>query len=133
MHAELIRSKPGVSIQLAFPIDTDTPGYEEELKMMPEITKKVNGTAGLAKPEDVAKIMVPSAFARNPTFHVYFTLEGWMLSNLTAGMSPVSSMVDALTQVSLGGILRFVSLFYLNDWWGIIREYEDKDNTKKNR
>lgn len=51
MHAELMRSKPGVSIQLAFPIDTDTPGYEKEQKMMPEITKILNDDAGLAKPE----------------------------------------------------------------------------------
>lgn len=127
MHAELIRSKPGISIQLAYPIDTDTPGYEEERKMMPEITKILNADAGLAKPEDVAKKMVASAFARNPTYSVYFTFEGWMLSNLTAGMSPVSSMVDAITQVSLSGIFRLVSLFYLNDWWGTIRHYEEKD------
>ena len=52
MHAEMIRSKPGVSIQLAFPIDTETPGYEEERKMMPEITKILNASAGLAKPEE---------------------------------------------------------------------------------
>lgn len=131
MHSEMIRSKPGVSIQLAFPIDTDTPGYQEEIKTMPEITKILNADAGLAKPEDVAKTMVVSAFARNPTFLVYFTLEGWMLSNLTAGMSPVSSMVDAITQVSLGGILRFISLFYLNDWWGTIRHYKEKDKKDK--
>jgi len=131
MHAEMIRSKPGVSIQLAFPIDTDTPGYEKEHKMMPEITKILNAAAGLAKPKDVAKKMVASAFARNPTYHVYFTFEGWMLSNLTAGMSPVSSLVDAITQVSLGGIFRFISLFYLNDWWGTIRHYQEKCKKEK--
>jgi len=130
MHAELIRSKPGVSIQLAFPIDTDTPGYEEERKMMPEITKILNADAGLAKPEDVAKKMVDSAFARNPTYSVYFTFEGWMLSNLTAGMSPVSSLIDVLTQVSLNGTFRFISLFYLNDWWVTIRHYKENDNKR---
>jgi 3-dehydrosphinganine reductase len=52
LHAELIRDKPGVSIQWAFPVDTDTPGYKEETKMMPEITKILNATAGLARPEE---------------------------------------------------------------------------------
>ncbi len=52
LHAELVKSKPGVGIQLAFPVDTDTPGYEEELKTMPEITKKLNDAGGLAKPEE---------------------------------------------------------------------------------
>ena len=75
--------------------------------------------------------MVVCAFAKNPTYHVYFNLEGWMLSNLTAGMSPVSSLIDAITQVSLGGIFRLVSLFYLNDWWGTIRDYQEKDKKEK--
>lgn len=68
--------------------------------------------------------MVDSAFAKNPIFQVYFTLEGWMLSNLTAGMTPVSNLFDALTQVALGGTFRFISLFYLNDFWRIIRTYQ---------
>ena len=54
-----------------------------------------------------------------------------MLTNVSAGMSPVSSMVDAVSQVSLGGILRFVSLFYLNDWWSTIRNYQEKDKKEK--
>ena len=68
--------------------------------------------------------MVDSAFVRNPKFQVYFNLEGWMLSNLTAGMTPVSNLLDALTQVALGGSLRFISLFYLNSFWRIIRAYQ---------
>ena len=52
LHLELIKTKPGVSIQLAFPVDTDTPGYEEELKTMPELTKILNDAGGLSKPEE---------------------------------------------------------------------------------
>ena len=78
-----------------------------------------------------AKIMVASAFAKNPNFQVYFTLEGWMLSNLTAGMSPVSSLVDALSQVALGGFFRFICLFIVNDWWRTIRQFQDKDTKKE--
>lgn len=72
--------------------------------------------------------MVRSAFARNPKFQVYFTFEGWMLSNLTAGMSPVSDLGDALSQVVLSGLFRFISLFYLNDFWRIIRQHAGKTN-----
>jgi hypothetical protein len=68
--------------------------------------------------------MLDSAFAQNPKFQVYFSFDGWMLSNLTAGMTPVSNLSDALTQVALGGLLRFISLFYLNDFWRIIRSYK---------
>ncbi|KAG7349395.1 short-chain dehydrogenase/reductase SDR [Nitzschia inconspicua] len=134
LHAELMRSKPGVSVQIAFPVDTATPGYEVETKMMPAITKVLNANAGLSQPEDIAKIMVRSAMAQNPTFQVYFTFEGWMLSNLTAGMSPVSNMSDAITQVALMGLFRLISLFYSNDFWRIIRNYsidDDKTTTEK--
>jgi hypothetical protein len=81
-----------------------------------------------------AKQMVHHAFARNPKFQVYFTFEGWMLSNLTAGMSPVSDLGDAVSQVALSGLFRFISLFYLNDFWRIVRQHADKEDTlKKNK
>ena len=67
--------------------------------------------------------MVDAAFVTQPSFYVYFTFEGWMLSNLTAGMSPVTTLSDALCQVTLMGLFRFISLFYLNDWWRIIRTF----------
>jgi 3-dehydrosphinganine reductase len=131
LHAELIRSKPGVSVQIAFPVDTATPGYELERKTMPEITKLLNASAGLSQPENIANIMINSALAKNPTFQVYFTFEGWMLSNLTAGMSPVSSMSDAMTQVAWSGLFRLVSLFYSNDFWRTIRNYRNDGENKK--
>lgn len=52
LHAELIRSHPEVSVQLAFPVDTDTPGYQEEIKISPAITKKISETGGLVTPEE---------------------------------------------------------------------------------
>jgi 3-dehydrosphinganine reductase len=132
LHAELMRLKPGVSVQIAFPVDTATPGYEVESKMMPAITKQLNANAGLLQPYAIAKTMVTCAMAKNPTFQVYFTFEGWMLSNLTAGMSPVSSLSDAMTQVALSGLFRLISLFYANDFWRIIRHHKDDDKDDDN-
>ena len=51
LHAELLRTHPHLRLQLAFPIDTDTPGYQEELKTMPAITRKLSETAGVATPD----------------------------------------------------------------------------------
>ena len=36
-----------------------------------------------------------------------------MLANLTAGMGPVSSVLEVATQCTLMSLLRFISLFYL--------------------
>jgi hypothetical protein len=73
--------------------------------------------------------MVTAAFAKNPKFAVYFNMDGWMLSNLTAGMSPVSNMGDAVIQVALAGIFRLISLFVLNDWWRIIRSHTSSSDS----
>ncbi len=51
---------------------------------------------------------------------VYFGLEGWMLSTLTAGMCPLQTNINAFCQIFLMGLLRFVSLFYLMDFRRII-------------
>eukprot|EP00548_Thalassiothrix_antarctica_P000469 CAMPEP_0194133388 /NCGR_PEP_ID=MMETSP0152-20130528/3586_1 /TAXON_ID=1049557 /ORGANISM="Thalassiothrix antarctica, Strain L6-D1" /LENGTH=298 /DNA_ID=CAMNT_0038828699 /DNA_START=41 /DNA_END=934 /DNA_ORIENTATION=+ len=77
LQQELLYSRPNVRVQIAFPADTDTPGYQEESKMMPEITKKLNDSAGLANPDDTAKKMLSSATAMNPKFAVAFNFEGW--------------------------------------------------------
>lgn len=120
LHAELA-DQPYLNVQLAFPPDTDTPGFAEEEKIKPQETKIISQTAGLAQPEAVASVMVQKAVHDNPSFLVYFGLEGWMVASLTAGMSPVSNVADAVTQVALNGLFRFISLFVLNDWWDMIR------------
>lgn len=133
LHMELCNSP--VHVQIAFPPDTDTPGYELENRSKPKETHLVSEQGGLSKPEQVAKVMLKEATSPTPRFYVYFTFEGWMLCALTSGMSPVSTLGDALSQVSAMSLFRFVSLFYLKDWWTIIRKYqqESKVNEEKTK
>ena len=77
--------------------------------------------------------MVNAAFTKHPKFQVYFTFEGWMLSNATAGLGPVTNLGDAVTQVALGGLLRLIGLFVLNDWWNIIRSYPHPEPEKSTK
>jgi len=42
-------------VTISFPPDTDTPGFHEEQKGKPEETKLISQTAGLLKPEEVAR------------------------------------------------------------------------------
>ena len=69
--------------------------------------------------------MVNEALSANPTLDIYFGIDGWMLSTLTAGMSPVTSLRDAIYQVALMGLLRFISLFYLLDFGRITQNCHD--------
>lgn len=138
LHMELL-SRPNVHVQLVFPPDTDTPGYTEENKQKPHETHLVSETMGLMKPEEVGRRMVKEAnccMSTTPKFAVYFGFEGWMLSTVTSGMSPESSFLQSIAQVSLMSLLRMVSFFVLNDFWRNIRKYhqqqshDDKENAQ---
>ena len=64
----------------------------------------------------VGRGIVDKALRANPPFDIYFGIDGWMLSMLTSGLTPVTSELDAICQVALMGLLRFISLFYLMDF-----------------
>jgi len=47
-----------IDISCAFPANILTPGFEEEEKTKPEITRKIEGTAGAETPDVVAKRII---------------------------------------------------------------------------
>jgi hypothetical protein len=53
------------------------------------------------------------------TFSVWTGLDGFMLSSLTCGMEPCFSLLAGLVQVLTCSLFRFVSLFYLLDFYRI--------------
>ena len=75
--------------------------------------------------------MVNAAFQSRPKFAVYFSVVGWAVSNVTAGFGPVVNLGDALAQVSLLSLFRWIALFVLNDFWRIIRDYDESKKDKK--
>ena len=81
----------------------------------------------------VGRKIVNEALSSNPTFDIYFGIDGWMLAMLTAGMSPVTSLVDALCQVALMGLLRLVSLFYLIDFARMTQNCHDRKTAPKDK
>jgi len=109
-----------IHVQLAFPPNTDTPGFQKENELKMEECRLMEDTAGLFQPQEIAKTMVKEALCNNTRFQVYFGLEGWMLSTLTSGMSSVHTFLDAVCQVFLMSLLRFISLFYLKSFRRIV-------------
>jgi len=55
---ELEVSKNGITVHLLCPQDTDTPGFEYECSIRPAETAYLGETAGLAKPDDIAKSLL---------------------------------------------------------------------------
>jgi len=124
LHVELC-NRP-IHVQVAYPPDTQTPGYEKENLAKPYETQLTSDAGGLAQPEHVANIMLAKATCSSPPFAVYFSFDGWMLSCLTAGMSPLSTLGDAVSQVAGMALFRWISLFYISNWHRLIKDYQSK-------
>lgn len=129
LHMEFLAARSPskqIDVQVAYPPDTDTPGYALENVNKPVETQLISQVAGLASPQDIGRTMWREATAKHPRFNVYFNFDGFLLCTLTAGFSPVSTLMDALAQVSILSFTRWIALFYLADWHRILRNYYNR-------
>jgi len=106
---------------VAFPPDTDTPGFKEENICKPKETKEISASSGLFQPQEVAKKVIKEMCSGE--FFISFGIDGFMLSNLTCGMSPVHSLFSAVSQIFTAGLFRFISLFYLFSFDNIVKKH----------
>lgn len=121
-----------IRLTLAFPPDTDTPGFEEEQKMKPDETKLISETSGLFSPEKVAQTILDDTVRGR--FFSSIGLDGLMIANLTCGFSPVTSLMDAVQQVLTMGLFRVVSLFYLQHFDRVVKQCKlRRDAEQKSR
>ncbi|XP_075389194.1 3-ketodihydrosphingosine reductase isoform X4 [Tenrec ecaudatus] len=93
-------------------------GLAEALQMEPLETKLISGTSSVCSPEQVAKQIVKDAMGN---FNSSIGSDGYMLSLLTCGMSPVTSITEGLQQVVTMGLFRTIALFYLGSFDSIVR------------
>uniref|UniRef100_A0A8K9UIH6 3-dehydrosphinganine reductase n=1 Tax=Oncorhynchus mykiss TaxID=8022 RepID=A0A8K9UIH6_ONCMY len=108
-----------IYVTVAYPPDTDTPGLAEENRTKPLETRLISETSGVTQPEQVAKIVVKDAVQGN--FNSSVGPDGYMLSALTCGMSPVTSITEGLQQIVTMGLFRTIALFYLGSFDSIVR------------
>ncbi|XP_059167964.1 3-ketodihydrosphingosine reductase-like isoform X2 [Physella acuta] len=122
-----------IHLTLAFPPDTNTPGFQEEQKTKPIETKLISETSGLFTPENVASIILADTVRGR--FFSTMGLDGLMLACVTCGFSPVTSLMEATQQVITMGLFRIISLFYLDHFDRIVHrcklEKDAKENSKK--
>lgn len=113
--------------QVAYPPDTNTPGFDQENLHKPQETILVSDAGGAvaADPMVIGKTMLQEAIKQHPRFHVYFTAEGFLLAILCSGFSPVTTLWDGVVQVSgLLPIVRWMALFYVADWKRMIGTFQ---------
>jgi len=124
-------NNPAIHVQVAYPPDTDTPGYAIENEYKPRECALISEMAGLADPAAIGAQMWKEAIAETPRFNVYFNLDGWLLCQETCGFAPVTTLSDAVAQLSLLILARWISLFYLAEWHRLIRNYQNGKQGKK--
>jgi len=129
LHAELRPHNIGVSI--AFPPDTDTPGFENENQFKPEATRQISETAGLFSPDQVAQVIFEGIMNRK--YLICCGTDGFAMNTLTCGAAPPSSLGELLIQTLLMGPLRFIMVFYLWNFSRIIEKCTRKEAETKNK
>ncbi|XP_073841325.1 3-ketodihydrosphingosine reductase [Musca autumnalis] len=99
----------GVSVTLALPADTNTPGFENENKTKPQETKLISGSGGLAEPDAVAKQIVNDALKGN--FISILGFESWLLTLLGGALFRWGGIFQNLFHAMLMGPLRIIGYF----------------------
>ncbi|MQL96744.1 hypothetical protein Taro_029425 [Colocasia esculenta] len=117
-----------IRVSLLLPADTDTPGRAGDFKARPEIAHKIMSASGFLSADEVARKALRGIKAGD--FVITITLEGFILSLATAGLSPQGSFLTAFAEIMFSGFMRFVGLCYLYVWYNIIEKHHAKVKSK---
>ncbi|KAL3699735.1 hypothetical protein R1sor_017757 [Riccia sorocarpa] len=110
-----------IRVSLIYPPDTNTPGFAEENKTKPDLTAKLSESSAALEPDDVARSAISGI--KKGYFSITCNFDGFMLSCVTAGMSPQPSLPHALIEIFTMGILRIVAFTVLAGWFKKVNEY----------
>ena len=104
----------GIMVSVAYPPDTDTPGYEIEMQTKPDITKKLSESGSVFSSEAVASdIVSQSGYGY---FGIATGFEGWFLKLAHPGMSPINNLWETTQLTLLCPIAKFISIFVVLTW-----------------
>jgi len=103
-----------ILVSVAYPPDTDTPGYEVEMQSKPELTKKLSESGSVFSAKDVANDIVEGS--AKGVYNISTGLDGWMLKQLHPGMSPVNNLWDVFQPILFSPLCRSISIVYVAVW-----------------
>ncbi|KAJ8303312.1 hypothetical protein KUTeg_019708 [Tegillarca granosa] len=118
-----------IYVTLAFPPDTDTPGFALEQETKVKETSLISETAGLLSPNDVAQKVIEDSL--NGKFLSHIGIDGYLLANITCGMSPTTSLLEFIQQVLTMSVFRLVSLFYIVKFDSIVQKCKQERESAK--
>ncbi|CAM6045904.1 unnamed protein product [Sphagnum compactum] len=116
LQQELISHNNHLSV--VFPPNTDTPGFAEDEKTKPELTKKLSTSSKSLDSMSVARSTLYGLQAGQ--FSISCNFDGLMLSVMGAGMCPQHSLPLAVLEVMTTGFFHIVAFFVLRGWYDTI-------------
>ncbi|KAH6927369.1 hypothetical protein HPB50_002330 [Hyalomma asiaticum] len=120
----------GIHVMVAFPPDTDTPGFAEEERTKPTETKLISAAVGLWPADMVATSMLQDMLEGNVTSAL--GVDGHVAVTLCAGMMPPSSLLELAAQALTVGTLRIVGCLYLSHFYRLVaRCAANREGSKK--
>lgn len=118
LQMELAREN--IHVTLVFPPDTDTPGFKEENKSKPRETQLINETSGVLSADQVAKKAIEAV--RKGSFTCSYGLNGLLLTCLTCGAQPATTIGEIIGQSIFSGLLRLIMLRVLASFYKLVKK-----------
>ena len=125
LQMELARDN--IYVTIAYPPNTDTPGFIEENKTKPIETQLINEASILLSAEEVARKIILST--RKGSFSCWFGINGFLLECLTSGAQPVTSTLEAVAQCFIINPARLIAIGFLRTFYKITK----RNNLKKTK
>lgn len=118
LHMEL---KPfDIGVTVAFPPDTDTPGFETENKIKPSLTAKISESGNLYGADEVAASIVADIRAKQFCSTIGFE-NNCVLTALNTFM-PRTSFLTVLAESLVAGPLKITGYFIVRSWYKLLDE-----------
>lgn len=118
LHMELKPFEIGVTI--AFPPDTDTPGYEQENKTKPSLTSKISETGNVYNPDEVASSIVSDIRAKK--FSSTIGIENKAVLMTMNTLMPAHSLWSVIMESFLAFPLKLIGFFIIRSWYKLVEE-----------
>eukprot|EP01041_Mallomonas_annulata_P013507 gene13507-28651_t len=93
-----------IIVSVAYPPDTDTPGYANEMLTKPDLTKRICESGFLYPAPVVAKAIVDGSTVGQ--FGISIGLDGWFMKQSHPGMSPLNSAGEVLAGIIFAPLSR---------------------------
>lgn len=91
----------------------------------PPITQLISETGTVLEAPEVARDIVNNTLTlyseAQPAFTVSSGMDGFLLKQMHAGMTPATNALEVTLQVCLASVFRFVGVFYLAFWSYLVR------------